>query len=263
MSEAASVSEAIPRPPKLGRIGWSDVGTALGGGLGDLGRAPVYGLVFGLALAAAGVLAIVSVTWLDAGWLAVCIGVVFPLVFPFLTAGLYEVSRRLDAGEPISWGVVWAAIWRQRERQMGWMAFVVLFIFWIWIYQVRIVLALFMGTGASSDLQRFLTHVVTTSGGLTFLAVGSVVGLILALILFTSTVIAMPLLFDRDLDFVTALIVSWQTVLANKPAMVGLGVLLTAATVAAALPGFLGLILIVPLFGFATWRLYARAKVAE
>ena len=100
--------------------------------------------------------------------------------------------------------------------------------------QVRIVLTLFMGTGASSDLQRFPTHVVTTSGGLTFLAVRSVdPGLLDGAGLFTSTVIAM-LLFDRDLDFVTALIVSWQTVLANKPAMLGFGVLLAAATVAAA-----------------------------
>ena len=258
MSEAASVSEVIPRPPKLGRIGWSDVGTALRGGLGDLGRAPVYGLVFGLMLAAAGVLAIVSVTWLDAGWLAVCIGVVFPLVFPFLTAGLYEVSRRLETGAPITLGGLWSTV--RSRSEIGWMAFVTVFIFIVWMYQVRFLMALFLGLNASfSSLSEFMTVVLTTSEGLMFLGVGNIIGAMLALTLFSLTVISFPLVLDRDVDIVTAMITSIRTVAASPMVMLGWAGVIGVLLLLSALPFFLGLVVTLPVLGHATWHLYRRA----
>ena len=81
---------------------------------------------------------------------------------PFTSrACLQAASRRLSKGETLSWKAVLFTVFRQRERQMGWMAFVVLFIFWVWVYQVRILIALLMGLSASSNLERFLTTLGT------------------------------------------------------------------------------------------------------
>jgi uncharacterized membrane protein len=141
------------------------------------------------------------------------------------------------------------------------MAFVVLFIFWIWIYQVRLLLALFLGFKSFSSIDAFVTIVTTTPEGLGFLGVGTLVGAGLAFILFSSTVIAIPLLLDSELDFVSAMITSFKTVLKSPVAMLGWGIVVTVLAVAAMLPAFLGLIVVMPVLGHATWHLYQRAVV--
>jgi uncharacterized membrane protein len=154
---------------------------------------------------------------------------------------------------------VLVTVFRQRERQLGWMAFVVLFIFWIWLYQTRILLAIFTGTSAPSSIDKFLAMVVSTQSGLTFLAVGSLVGLVLALVLFSTTVFAMPMLLDTEIDFVTAIATSVRGVFASPLPMLGWGVVVTASMIIALAPLFLGLLVVLPILGHATWHLYALA----
>jgi len=258
MSDA--VLSAAPRAPKLRKIGFDDIFEALRLGIRDATRAPLYGLFFGAVFALGGLAIYGFLTVYDAPWMIIPIGIGFPLIGPFVAAGLYEVSRRLASGAPLSWKAVLVTVFRQRERQLGWMAFVVLFIFWIWVYQARILLAVFMGFSASTNLERFLHLVVSTPGGLTFLAVGTVVGLVLALVLFATTVFAMPMLLDTEVDFVTAMVTSIRAVLASPIPMLGWGVVVTAATLVALAPFFLGLLVILPVLGHATWHLYALAK---
>lgn len=255
-------SATAPRAPRLRAIEWSDIGAALKLGLADFAKAPLFGLFFGAVYAIGGVAIYLFLAVYDAPWMIIFIAIGFPLIGPFVAAGLYEVSRRLARGEPLSWRAVLLTVFRQRERQLGWMAFVVLFIFWVWVYQVRILIALFMGLSASSNLEKFLHAVVSTPSGLTFLAVGTVVGLVLALVLFSTTVFAMPMLLDTELDFVTATITSVQAVFRSPLPMLGWGVVITALTIVALAPMFLGLLVILPILGHATWHLYALARSA-
>jgi uncharacterized membrane protein len=249
----------VPRAPKLRAVGFGDIGEALRRGLRDFARAPLYGLFFGGVYAVGGVAIYLFLLVYDAPWMIIPIGIGFPLIGPFVAAGLYEVSRRLAAGAPLSWKAVLVTVFRQRERQLGWMAFVVLFIFWIWLYQARILLAIFMGFSAPSSLEKFLQVVVSTQSGLTFLAVGTLVGLVLALILFSTTVFAIPMLLDTEIDFVTATLTSIRGVLASPLPMLGWGLVVTAATLVALAPIFLGLLVVLPVLGHATWHLYALA----
>lgn len=252
-----------PTAPRLRTVKIEDIGAALRLGIRDAVRAPMYGLFFGGVFAAGGIAIYVLLVGYGAPWMIIPIAIGFPLIGPFAAAGLYEVSRRLAAKEPLTWKSVLVTVFRQRERQLGWMAFVVLFVFWIWLYQARILLAIFMGFSAPSSLEKFAQAVLTTQSGLTFLAVGTLVGLVLALVLFSLTVFAMPMLLDTELDFVTAMIESARGVFASPVPMLGWGVVVTTMTVIAMAPFFLGLLVVMPVLGHATWHLYARAASRE
>ena len=136
-------AKAAYRPqalPEVRAIAPGDVLFALKAGGADFLRAPWFGLFFGGIYAAGGLLILASLTLFDMPWMILPVAIGFPLVGPFVAVGLYEVSRRLAAGQPLQWRGVLLTVFRQRDRQIGWMAFVVLFIFWIWIYQVRLLL---------------------------------------------------------------------------------------------------------------------------
>ena len=143
------------------------------------------------------------------------------------------------------------------------MAFVMLFVFWVWMYQIRLLIALFLGRMSFSTLDRFLEIVFTTSQGWLFLAVGHVVGAVIALTLFSITVVSIPLLMERNYDFVTAMITSVKAVVASPVVMLGWGVAVTLAVIAACVPFFLGLLVVLPVLGHATWHLYRRAIPAS
>ncbi len=255
----AEVTPAMRRQPEVLELSFDDLGAAFRAGIADFRRAPLYGLFFGGVFAAGGLLAIALLAFFEQLWLIIPIGIGFPLIGPFAAAGLYEISRRLAAGEKLGWGEVLIFVFRQREGQMAWMAFVVLFVFWIWLYQIRILIALFLGFRSPSTLDGFWHAVTTTQEGMMFLVVGTLVGALLSLVLFSITVIAMPLLIDTQRDFVTAMITSVKTVLRNPMVMLTWGVVVSALAFVALLPVFVGLLIVFPVLGHATWHLYKRA----
>ena len=238
------------------------VKAAIRAGIEDFLRSPGLSLFFGAFYALFGALLIVGLLVLEQTWLVIAAGVGFPLVAPFVAAGLYEMSRRLKRGEGFAARDIFLVIFRQQRREFGWMAFVVLFVFWIWAYQVRLWLAIFLQWQSFSTLGDFTEIVFTTSEGIGFLVVGSVAGAALAGVLYAITVIAMPLLLDKNVDFVTAMITSVQTVLKSPAVMLGWGAVVGAATLLAMLPAFLGVIVVFPILGHVTWHLY-EALISE
>lgn len=247
--------------PKLqiNRLTLHDVSASFSDGWRDFKTYPAFGLFFGAIYALGGLFIAVMLSYYHLPWMIIPVAIGFPLLGPFVAVGLYEVSRRHQAGEVISWKGVLAEVFRQRERQLSWMAFAVLFIFWIWIYQVRLLMALFLGFRIPATLSAFADIVLTTPMGLLFLAVGTVVGAVLAVILFTATVISMPLLLDHELDFVTAMLTSMRTVIENPVPMLTFGAVVAGAAILALIPLFLGLLVVLPVAGHATWHLYRRA----
>ena len=258
MSETGN--SAAHRPPKLPTIRTvvpDDIKNALKAGLADFMAAPAFGLFFGGIFFLGGLFILAALMIFKQTWLIIPVGIGFPLIGPFIAVGLYEVSRRRAAGQPLSWKEILLVVFRQRERQLGWMAFVVLFIFWVWMYQIRLLLAIFLGFKSFSSFDAFVNIITTTPEGIGFLGVGTIVGALLSLVLFSSTVIAMPLLLDRNVDMVSAMIVSFKAVFSNPVVMLTWGVIVAALVILALIPAFLGLLVVLPVLGHATWHLYA------
>ncbi|MGV8938780.1 MAG: DUF2189 domain-containing protein [Allorhizobium sp.] len=256
--------ETAPAPKlRIETISLSDIGAALVSGWRDFIRYPALGLFFGGIYALGGLFIVVVLAKYHLPWMIIPVAIGFPLVGPFVAVGLYEISRRREAGLPVTWRGVLAEVFRQRERQLSWMAFAVLFIFWIWIYQVRLLLALFLGFKIPASLGAFMAVVTTTPEGILFIIVGTLVGAVIATILFSVTVIAIPLLLDHDIDFITAMITSVRAVLENPVPMLAFGVIVSGAAFLAMAPAFLGLFIVLPLLGHATWHLYRRVITAR
>lgn len=257
MTSISGKTDPVVRPVRA-----ADIAESLAQGLRDFQAAPLYGLLFGALYAAGGIAIVASVTALGISYLAYPLAAGFALIGPFVAVGLYEVSRRREAGQAASFFDIVGAM--RGRPEIGWMAFVTLFIFIMWIYQVRFLMALFLGLNASfSTLDQFITVVLTTNEGLLFLAVGNLVGAALSLILFSVTVVSFPLLLDRDVDFITAMITSVRAVVTSPVPMIGWAALIVVLLILSALPFFLGLLVTLPVLGHTTWHLYRRLVAPE
>ena len=243
--------------PVVREIGVADVAEAFVQGFRDFRAMPLYGLAIGALYAIGGMLIILSVTALGMSYLAYPLAAGFALIGPFVAVVLYEISRRLESGEPVSIVAIYRVI--RGRSEIGWMAFVTLFVFVIWMYQVRLLIALLLGINASfSSFQQFITVVLTTNEGLLFLLIGNLVGAILSLILFSLTVVSFPLLLERDVDFVTAMVTSVRAVVKSPAPMIGWAATIVLLLIVSVLPTFLGLVFTLPILGHTTWHLYRR-----
>ena len=263
MSEQEVANNGLRPMPQVKKITVNDVIDALAAGLADFRRAPIFGLTIGAVFAFGGLFVVLSAAALNMSYLSYPAAAGFVLIGPFAAVGLYEVSRRLQTKEDVSWSTILHAMWAQKGRELSWMAFVVLFIQIMWMYQVRLLLALFLGFRSFASFDEFLEQVITTPEGLMFLAVGHVVGAVLSLLLFSLTVISFPLLLEEDRDFITAMITSIRAVVTSPVPMIGWAFVVTALLILSMIPAFLGLIVILPILGHTTWHLYKKCVVPE
>lgn len=245
---------ASPKP-EIAKVTLHEIWTCLKFGLWDFRRAPGYGIFFAAFYAILGnVLTIVGAgTFL---WtLALALG--FPLVAPFAAVGFYEVSRRLEADEPLNRSEILGVVWSERRRQLPWIGVILALVFLFWSFFAHMMVALFLGVSSvgNTSLETFLA----TSDGRLMLAAQAVVGGAVAFLTFGLTAVSLPLLVDKEIDFVSAMIISMKTVNANKVTL-GLWALIIAVVVfAAMIPAFLGLFIALPVLGHATWHIYRRA----
>ena len=242
--------------PVVQSITLADLRDSLKAGVQDFRRAPQFGLFFSAVYVIGGFVML----WLGAGhvsWtLATSLG--FPLLAPFAAAGLYEVSRRMEAGDTLEWRGILGIVWNERTRQLPWLGAIIVIYFLFWTFLAHMIFALFMGLSTMTNVSQSL-EVFLTFNGLMMIAVELGVGAVLAFLLFSLTVVSLPLVLDREVDFVTAMLTSMKAVRTNLFVMLVWASLIAVLSVLALLPWFLGLMVVLPVFGHATWHLYRRA----
>ncbi|MDP3263435.1 MAG: DUF2189 domain-containing protein [Tabrizicola sp.] len=247
-----------PATPEANELDLSDLRQSLALGWRDFTRAPLYGLAFAAVYVAGGWLIYWAMTAKGQIWWTLPAGAGFPILGPFIACGFYEISRRLEAGEPLRAGEIFGVIFRQKDRQIPSIAAVIVVFFLFWNFLAHMIFALFLGRATMTNVSSSLT-IFTTPEGMAMLAVGTIVGAVFATLLFSLTVVSLPMLLDREVDFVTAMLKSLSLVQQNPVLMLGWGAMIGVILFAAMLPWFLGLFLALPVLGHATWHLYRRA----
>ncbi len=244
--------------PTVLPVAMGDILEVLAAGVRDFRAAPVYGLFIGGVYTLGGWVLILLLVRFGLPYLVYPLAAGFAFIAPFIATALYAVSRQLERNEPLSWGQVLGSVRGAAGRDLGWMALVTGFSLFIWMDIAALLFFGFLGLQSQSATE-LLREIFTTPMGLLFLAIGNGVGAVLALGVFSLSVTSFPMLYDRDIDFVTAMITSVKVVLANPAAMIVWCAVIAALIGVSLLSGLVGLLVVLPILGHASWHLYRRA----
>jgi uncharacterized membrane protein len=184
------------------------------------------------------------------------------LLGPVTAVGFYELARRREDGLDASW-----SHFLDVRKRPGWeslvaVANILVVIFAAWVVVAAMLWASLIGDPPTS-VSNLLALVFGTQEGWALIVIGNLVGLAFAMLVLTLSVVSMPMLVDCDVDARTALDTSIRAVMANKGPMARWGLIVAALLVLGSIPAFVGLAVVLPVLGYATWHLYAHLVVRE
>jgi len=249
--------------PQVRSIGLLQPLSWLGRAWRDMARAPLLSLAHGLCLAVLGALIVAlghDRFWFVAGTLSG-----FLIVGPVVATSLYAISRALERGEPVGPGLVWQTWTRWQSSHVGQVQHQG---YWSLVrFGLLLSLAATGWVAISASLiytmspvridtpMDFLRHVVLDRDGALF-AIWLALGSFLAAPIFASSVVAMPLLLDRRISVSRAVLTSWAVVLANPVPMALWAALVVMLTLLGLGTLLVGLVVVMPLLGHASWHAY-------
>jgi uncharacterized membrane protein len=246
--------------PDVRRISMSDIREALRRGVDDA-------LAFRSdVLLAVAMYPIIGILLASAAFDDALLPLVFPmisgfaLVGPLAAVGLYEMSRRRAAGERIGWGAAFGVLASPSLAALIVLGGLLLALFVVWIGAAALIYSLTLGPAPPAGPAAFAADVVGTPAGRAMIVVGCAVGFLFAAAALAVSVVSFPLLVDRRVGVLTAAVTSVRFARANPRPVAAWGAIVVIGLVLGTLPLFLGLILVMPVLGHATWHLY-RAGV--
>jgi uncharacterized membrane protein len=244
--------------PAIRSVKAADLRDALARGLDDLGAYRTDVIFLCLIYPLAGI----ALAWMTFGYetlpLLFPLASGFALVGPVAAVGLYEMSRRREQGVPITWMDAFGVIGSPAFGAILVLGLVLLGIFLFWLVAAIVIFGLTLGPEPPTSIAAFASDVFTTRAGWTMILLGVGVGFLFAVLVLAISVVSFPLLLDRDVGLRTAVLTSVSAVTANPGAMALWGLIIAGGTVIGSIPAFLGLIIVMPVLGHATWHLYRK-----
>lgn len=244
--------------PMVRRIGVSDLRDALARGLADFQANrtdviflcvvyPIIGIVLGRVASGYGLLPLLFP--LASG---------FALIGPLAAVGLNEMSRRRERGDEIRWVDAFGVLHAPSIGSIALLGVLLIGLFLLWLVLAQVIYVVTLGPAAPASTSGFFTDVFTTRAGWAMIVVGVGVGFLIALLVLSISVVSFPLLLDRNVGIGTAVSTSMRAVAANPGTMAVWGFIVACGLVIGSLPLFVGLVVVLPVLGHATWHLYRK-----
>lgn len=230
-------------------------------GWADMRRTPLVSLTYGAFFVAVASLLLIGLAQVGAQSLMIVLAAGFLLIAPMLAVGLYEVSRRLEAGQPIRLADV-LFVKTASPGQLTFLGLLLGFFFLVWVDLAIFIFAMFFGPQPFPPLDQFVPTLLLTWFGVAMLAVGTMAGGVMAGLVFSISVVAIPLLMTRQVNAVTAMAASMQAVAVNGKPLALWAALIVVITVAGFLCLLVGLAIVFPLLAHSSWHAF-RDLMAE
>jgi uncharacterized membrane protein len=256
----AATSEA---QPVIRRLVLADLKDALAKGLDDFYAMPTHAMFLCIIYPLIGLVAARFAFGYSILPLLYPLASGFALVGPIAALGLYELSRRREAGLKASAAHAFDVVQSSSIGAIVALGILLFMIFLIWIAIANAIYVANFGYAPPSSIRQFLHDVVTTHAGWNLILLGNAVGLLFAVVVLTISVVSFPLLLDRDVGAAGALLTSIRVVVGNPVTMAVWGLIVGVLLVIGSLPFFLGLTVVVPVLGHSTWHLYRKAVDSE
>jgi uncharacterized membrane protein len=249
--------------PVIRTIGLSDLHRALQLGWEDFKAVPSHAIILCLIYPVLGLVLARLVHGYSVLPLLFPLAAGFALLGPFAALGLYEMSRRRENGQPAS---AWDAMEVFQSPSFGAMfglGTMLLALFVVWIMTAQAIYTAAFGYETAANIPDFATRILTTPQGWWLIIAGCSAGFLFALVALCVSVVSFPIMLDRHSGAGEAMVTSLRAVAKNPVPMAAWGLIVAVLLVVGSLPFFLGLAVVIPLLGHATWHLYREVIVPE